>query len=163
MRLVVLMICTVLTAVVAVPLAYREGIAVGRAAALLSIAVLVTALWRLSGRKPSWSIPVAAALVFVVVLAWAITFYQDIGKQARLPADRGTIAALRSASAIYYGKNGVFPTQATLQTLIQGFQLVCPGRDVECRHHQRQDHVHAEHPRRLLTASRSEKARRCSA
>ena len=66
--------------------------------------------------------------IIAIIAAIAITLYQDVQKKARLAADNGTIAALRSASAIYYGKNdGTFPTQATLQTLVQGFQLQCPG------------------------------------
>ena len=66
--------------------------------------------------------------IIAIIAAIAITLYQDIQKKARLAADNGTIAALRSASTIYYGTNdGTFPTQATLQTLVQGFQLVCPG------------------------------------
>ena len=66
--------------------------------------------------------------IIAIIAAIAITLYQDIQKKARLAADNGTIAAIRSASAIYFGKNdGVFPTQATLQTLVQGFQLQCPG------------------------------------
>ena len=66
--------------------------------------------------------------IIAIIAAIAITLYQDVQKKARLAADNGTIAALRSASAIYYGKNdGTFPTQATLQTLVQGFQLQSPG------------------------------------
>jgi len=66
--------------------------------------------------------------IIAIIAAIAITLYQDIQKKARLAGDLGTIAALRSASAIYFGKNdGVFPTQATLQTLVQGFQLQCTG------------------------------------
>jgi prepilin-type N-terminal cleavage/methylation domain-containing protein len=66
--------------------------------------------------------------IIAIIAAIAITLYQDIQKKARLAADNGTIAALRSASAIYFGKNdGTFPTQATLQTLVQGFVLQCPG------------------------------------
>ena len=66
--------------------------------------------------------------IIAIIAAIAITLYQDIQKKARLAADMGTIAALRSASAIYFGKNeGVFPTQATLQTLVQGFNLQCPS------------------------------------
>jgi type IV pilus assembly protein PilA len=66
--------------------------------------------------------------IIAIIAAIAITLYQDIQKKARLAADQGTVAALRSASAIYFGKNeGVFPTQATLQTLVQGFNLQCPG------------------------------------
>jgi type IV pilus assembly protein PilA len=60
--------------------------------------------------------------IIAIIAAIAITLYQDVQKKARLAADQGTIAALRSASAIYYGKNdGTFPTEATLQTLVQGF------------------------------------------
>jgi type IV pilus assembly protein PilA len=68
--------------------------------------------------------------IIAIIAAIAITLYQDVQKKARLAADQGTIAALRSASAIYYGKNdGVFATQATLQTLVQGFTgtFQCPG------------------------------------
>jgi type IV pilus assembly protein PilA len=60
--------------------------------------------------------------IIAIIAAIAITLYQDVQKKARLAADQGTIAALRSASAIYYGKNdGTFPSQATLQNLVQGF------------------------------------------
>ena len=60
--------------------------------------------------------------IIAIIAAIAITLYQDVQKKARLAADQGTIAALRSASAIYYGKNdGTFPTQGTLQNLVQGF------------------------------------------
>ena len=66
--------------------------------------------------------------IIAIIAAIAITLYQDVQKKARLGADNGTIAALRSASTIYYGKNdGTFPTQATLQTLVQGFTLQCTG------------------------------------
>ena len=66
--------------------------------------------------------------IIAIIAAIAITLYQDVQKKARLAADNGTIAAIRSASAIYFGKNdGTFPTQGTLQTLVQGFQLQCPG------------------------------------
>jgi type IV pilus assembly protein PilA len=58
--------------------------------------------------------------IIAIIAAIAITLYQDVQKKARLAADQGTIAALRSASAIYYGKNdGAFPTQGTLNTLVQ--------------------------------------------
>jgi type IV pilus assembly protein PilA len=68
--------------------------------------------------------------IIAIIAAIAITLYQDVQKKARLAADQGTIAALRSATSIYFGKNdGVFPTQATLQTLVQGFSgtFQCPG------------------------------------
>src|SRR5262245_13174741 len=69
------------------------------------------------------------AMVLVVGFAAAIniTPHEDVMKKARLAADRRTLDELRSASAIYYGKSETFPTRATLQTLVQGFQLVCPG------------------------------------
>jgi type IV pilus assembly protein PilA len=66
--------------------------------------------------------------IIAIIAAIAITLYQDVQKKARLAADLGTIAALRSATAIYFGKNdGLFPTQATLQTLVAIFNLQCPG------------------------------------
>ncbi len=66
--------------------------------------------------------------IIAIIAAIAITLYQDVQKKARLAADLGTVAALRSASAIYFGKNdGIFPTQATLQTLVQSFNFQCPG------------------------------------
>ncbi len=58
--------------------------------------------------------------IIAIIAAIAITLYQDIQKKSKLAADQGTIAALRSASAIYYGKNnGLFPTAGTLATLVQ--------------------------------------------
>jgi type IV pilus assembly protein PilA len=58
-------------------------------------------------------------VILAIIAAIAITLYQDIQKKAKLASDQGTIAALRSAVAIYYGKNnGVFPTKATLESLV---------------------------------------------
>jgi type IV pilus assembly protein PilA len=68
--------------------------------------------------------------IIAIIAAIAITLYQDVQKKARLAADQGTIAALRSASAIYYGKNdGAFPGQGTLNTLVQPSPPVmqCPS------------------------------------
>jgi type IV pilus assembly protein PilA len=68
--------------------------------------------------------------IIAIIAAIAITLYQDVQKKARLAADQGTIAALRSAGAIYYGKNdGAFPTVGTLSTLVQPSPPVmqCPG------------------------------------
>ena len=66
--------------------------------------------------------------IIAIIAAVAITVFQDIQKKAKLAADQGNAAAMRSAIAIYYGKNdGTFPSQGTLQTLVQGFQLQCPG------------------------------------
>ena len=55
----------------------------------------------------------------IVIAAIAITLYQDVQKKAKLAADAGTIAALRSAVAIYYGKhNGNFPSSGDLNSLV---------------------------------------------
>jgi prepilin-type N-terminal cleavage/methylation domain-containing protein len=58
--------------------------------------------------------------IIAIIAAIAITLYQDVQKKAKLAADQGTIAALRSATAIYYGRhNGNFPVdQAMLNTLV---------------------------------------------
>jgi type IV pilus assembly protein PilA len=48
--------------------------------------------------------------IIAIIAAIALTLYQDVQKKARLAADQGTLAAIRSAIAIYYGNNdGVFP------------------------------------------------------
>jgi len=68
--------------------------------------------------------------IIAIIAAIAITLYQDVQKKARLAADLGTVAALRSAGAIYYGKNdGTFATTAMLSTLVQPNPPVmqCPG------------------------------------
>ncbi len=66
--------------------------------------------------------------IIAIIAAIAITLYQDVQKKARLAGDLGTMAALRSATAIYFGRNeGIFPTQATLQNLVQGYTLQCSG------------------------------------
>jgi prepilin-type N-terminal cleavage/methylation domain-containing protein len=61
-----------------------------------------------------------AVAIIAIIAAIAVTLYQDLQKKARLSADQGTMAALRSAAAIYFGKNdGAFPTQGGLNTLVQ--------------------------------------------
>jgi type II secretory pathway pseudopilin PulG len=68
--------------------------------------------------------------IIAIIAAIAITPYQDIQKKARLAGDQGTMAALRSAAAIYFGKNdGSFPTQGGLNTLVQPSPPViqCPS------------------------------------
>jgi type IV pilus assembly protein PilA len=68
--------------------------------------------------------------ILAIIAAIAVTLYQDMQKKARLAGDQGTMAALRSASAIYFGKNdGGFPTQPTLEKLVQPSPPViqCPG------------------------------------
>ena len=65
--------------------------------------------------------------IIAIIAAIAITLYQDVQKKARLAADAGTVAALRSAVAIYYGKhNGNFPSS----TILDG--LVVPSPTFQC-------------------------------
>ncbi len=58
--------------------------------------------------------------IIAIIAAIAITLYQNVQQKAKLSADQGTVAAMRSAVAIYYGKNnGVFPgTQAAVNKLV---------------------------------------------
>jgi type IV pilus assembly protein PilA len=58
--------------------------------------------------------------IIAIIAAVAITVFQDIQKKAKLAADQGNVAAMRSAVAIYYGKhNGIFPAdQASVETLV---------------------------------------------
>jgi type IV pilus assembly protein PilA len=68
--------------------------------------------------------------ILAIIAAIAVTLYQDLQKKARLSADQGTMAALRSASAIYFGKNdGSFPSQNGLNMLVQPSPPIiqCPG------------------------------------
>ena len=51
--------------------------------------------------------------IIAIIAAVAITVFQDIQKKAKLAADQGNVAAMRSAVAIYYGKNnGIFPPRS---------------------------------------------------
>jgi type IV pilus assembly protein PilA len=69
--------------------------------------------------------------IIAIIAAVAITLYQDIQKKAKLAADQATVASLRSAVAIYYGKhNGVFPDAGTGATQIEG--LVTPAPSWQC-------------------------------
>lgn len=58
--------------------------------------------------------------IIAIIAAVAITVFQDIQKKAKLAADQGNVAAMRSAVAIYYGKNnGIFPaSEANVETLV---------------------------------------------
>lgn len=58
--------------------------------------------------------------IIAIIAAIAITLYQDVQKKAKLSADQGTLAAMRSAIAIYYGKaNGTFPgTEGAIEALV---------------------------------------------
>jgi Tfp pilus assembly protein PilE len=67
--------------------------------------------------------------IIAIIAAIAITLYQDIQKKTKLAADQGTMAAIRSAIAIYYGSNeGIFPSsQATVTSLLQAPAWQCAG------------------------------------
>lgn len=58
--------------------------------------------------------------IIAIIAAIAITLYQNVQQKAKLSADQGTIAAMRSAVAIYYGKNnGIFPgTNTAIEALV---------------------------------------------
>ena len=58
--------------------------------------------------------------IIAIIAAVAITVFQDIQKKAKLAADQGNVAAMRSAVAIYYGKNnGIFPgTEGAVESLV---------------------------------------------
>jgi prepilin-type N-terminal cleavage/methylation domain-containing protein len=58
--------------------------------------------------------------IIAIIAAVAITTFQDIQKKAKLAADQGNVAAMRSGVAIYYGKNnGIFPAaEASVEALI---------------------------------------------
>jgi Tfp pilus assembly protein PilE len=59
--------------------------------------------------------------IIAIVAAIAVAVYQDIVKKAKLAADQGVVANLRSAVAIYYGRsNGLFPSSLTaVESLVQ--------------------------------------------
>jgi len=48
--------------------------------------------------------------IIAIIAAIALTLYQNVQRKAKLAADQGTLAAIRSGIAIYYGQhNGNFP------------------------------------------------------
>jgi Tfp pilus assembly protein PilE len=48
--------------------------------------------------------------IIAIIAAVAVAVYQDIVKKSKLAADQGVVSSLRSAVAIYYGRNnGLFP------------------------------------------------------
>lgn len=57
--------------------------------------------------------------IIAIIAAIAVTIFQDLQKKARLGADQGSVGAMRSAVALYYGKtNGMFPgTMAAVNKL----------------------------------------------
>ena len=58
--------------------------------------------------------------IIAIIAAIAVTIFQNLSQKARLGADSGTVGAMRSAVALYYGKtNGLFPgSRATVNTLV---------------------------------------------
>lgn len=72
--------------------------------------------------------------IIAIIAAIALTLYQNVQQKAKLAADQGTAASLRSAVAIYYGrKNGNFPPdKSTLNTLVSPAPTwQCAGQDYE--------------------------------
>ena len=59
--------------------------------------------------------------IIAIIAAVAIAIYQDIVKKSKLAADQGIVSSLRSAVAIYYGKNnGIFPSSMSgVEALVQ--------------------------------------------
>ncbi len=74
---------------------------------------------------------VVVAIIAIIVAIAMLALWQNVEKRARLSADKGTAAALRSAVAIYYSKHdGSFPpSRALLNTLVVPNPLVfqCPS------------------------------------
>jgi type IV pilus assembly protein PilA len=68
--------------------------------------------------------------IIAIIAAVAITVFQDIQKKAKLAADQANVASMRSAVAIYYGKNnGIFPTVGTLTGLVTPSLTMAKGGD----------------------------------
>ena len=57
--------------------------------------------------------------IIAIIAAIAVTIFQDLQKKAKLGADQGSVGAMRSAVALYYGKNnGLFPsTEGAVESL----------------------------------------------
>ena len=52
--------------------------------------------------------------IIAIIAAIAVARFQDLQKKAKLAADQGSVGAMRSAVALYYGKNnGLFPSDTT--------------------------------------------------
>jgi prepilin-type N-terminal cleavage/methylation domain-containing protein len=67
--------------------------------------------------------------IIAIIAAIAITLFQDIQKKSKHAADMGTTASLRSAVALYYGKNnGIFPSS---EAVLYG--LVTPVPSWQCQ------------------------------
>jgi prepilin-type N-terminal cleavage/methylation domain-containing protein len=59
--------------------------------------------------------------IIAIIAAISMAVYQDIVKKSKLAADQGVVSSLRSAVAIYYGKNnGIFPgSRGAVNSLVQ--------------------------------------------
>jgi type IV pilus assembly protein PilA len=52
--------------------------------------------------------------IIAIIAAIAVALFQDLQKRAKLAADQGSVGAMRSSVAMYYGKNnGLFPSDTT--------------------------------------------------
>lgn len=74
---------------------------------------------------------VVVAIMAIIVAIALLALWQNVERRARLSVDKGTVAALRSAVALYYSKHdGNFPpSRAHLNTLVVPNPPVfqCPG------------------------------------
>ena len=57
--------------------------------------------------------------IIAIIAAIAVALFQDLQKKAKLAADQGSVGAMRSSVALYYGKNnGLFPaTEGAVESL----------------------------------------------
>jgi prepilin-type N-terminal cleavage/methylation domain-containing protein len=72
--------------------------------------------------------------IIAIIAAIAVTIFQDLQKKAKLGADQGSVGAMRSAVALYYGKtNGLFPASETnvenLTTPLPSWNCASPTYD----------------------------------
>ena len=58
--------------------------------------------------------------IIAIIAAIAVALFQDLSKKAKLSADQDTVASLRSAVALYYGRNnGSLPAaMGSINTLV---------------------------------------------
>lgn len=74
---------------------------------------------------------VVVAILAIITAIAMLALWQNVQQKARLAADQGTVAALRSAAAIYYGKHdGNFPPgKGLLNGLVNPSPPIfqCPG------------------------------------
>jgi type IV pilus assembly protein PilA len=81
--------------------------------------------WRRSRKRDQRGLTLVELMIVVTIIAIiaavAIAVYQDIVKKSKLAADQAVVSSLRSAVAIYYGRNnGLFPaTMLSVEALVQ--------------------------------------------